>query len=84
LEQLLGKAVVIDISKVALENRDYQVSVQDFTNWESVHGTIPEDAIILLHTGFGQYWPDRLKYLGTDKTGKQALADLRFPGLSHE
>ena len=83
LEQLLGKAVVIDVSKNALENRDYQVSVQDFTDWESTHGTTPEGAIILLHTGYGAYWPDRLKYLGTDKTGKPALVDLRFPGLSH-
>jgi kynurenine formamidase len=83
LENLFGKAVVIDVSKVALENRDYQVSVQDFTNWESTHNLIPEGAIILLHTGFGKYWPNRLKYLGTDKTGKQALVDLRFPGLSH-
>jgi kynurenine formamidase len=83
LERLLGKAVVIDVSKNALENLNYQVSVQDFTNWESVHGTIPDGAIILLHTGYGAYWPDRLKYLGTDKKGIEALADLRFPGLSH-
>jgi kynurenine formamidase len=82
LEQLLCRAVVIDVSKVALENRDYQVSVQDFTNWETVHGTIPEGTIILLHTGYGKFWPNRLKYLGTEKTGTQALVDLHFPGLS--
>ena len=81
LEQLFGQAVVIDVSKVALENRDYQVSVQDFTNWESIHGTIPDGAIILLYTGYGRYWPDRLQYLGTDKKGTQALDDLCFPGL---
>ncbi len=81
LEQLFGKAIVIDVSKDALENRDYQVSVQDFSNWESSHGLIPDGAIVLLHTGYGKYWPDRLKYLGTDKTGTKALVDLRFPGL---
>jgi kynurenine formamidase len=81
LEQLFGKAIVIDVSKDALENRDYQVSVQDFSIWESSHGLIPDGAIILLYTGYGKYWPDRLKYLGTDKKGTKALVDLRFPGL---
>jgi len=81
LEQLFGKAIVIDVSQDVLDNRDYQVSVQDFSNWESSHGLIPDGAIILLYTGYGKYWPDRLKYLGTDKTGTKALVDLRFPGL---
>ena len=81
LEQLFGKAVVIDISKDTLKNCDYQVSIQDFTNWESAQGPIPDGAIILLHTGFGKFWPDRLKYLGTDKKGTPALVDLHFPGL---
>ena len=81
LEQLFGKAIVIDVSQDALENRDYQVSVQDFSIWESSHDLIPDGAIVLLYTGYGKYWPDRLKYLGTDKTGTKALVDLRFPGL---
>src|SRR5262245_28074212 len=34
LEQLLGPAVVIDVSANAAENRDYQVRVSDFENWE--------------------------------------------------
>jgi len=82
LEQLLCRAVVIDVSQDVQDNRDYQVLVQDFTNWETVHGTIPEGTIILLHTGYGKFWPNRLKYLGTEKTGTQALVDLHFPGLS--
>ncbi len=81
LEQLFGKGIVIDVSPKALGNRDYQVSIQDFTDWESSFGKMPEESIVLLYTGYGKYWPDRLKYLGTDKTGKKALSDLRFPGL---
>ncbi len=81
LDQLIGQAIVIDVFKEALKNPDYQVSIQDFTNWESSYGKIPEGAIVLLYTGYGKYWPDRLKYLGTDKTGKGALTDLHFPGL---
>lgn len=81
LDQLIGQAIVIDVFKEALKNPDYQVSIQDFANWESSYGKIPEGAIVLLYTGYGKYWPDRLKYLGTDKTGKKALTDLHFPGL---
>ncbi len=81
LDQLIGQAIVIDVFKETLKNPDYQVSIQDFANWESSYGKIPEGAIVLLHTGYGKYWPDRLKYLGTDKTGKEALTDLHFPGL---
>ena len=81
LERLFGKGIVIDVSKNALENRDYQITAQDFRIWETSHGQIPYGAIVLLHTGYGKYWPDRLKYLGTDKTGTRALGDLSFPGL---
>jgi kynurenine formamidase len=81
LDQLIGPAIIIDVSKEALKNDNYQISIQDFTIWESSNGKIPDETIVLLHTGFGRYWPDRLKYLGTDKTGKEALTDLHFPGL---
>ena len=81
LDQLIRPAVIIDVSKEALKNRDYQITIRDFTNWESSYGKIPDKTIVLLHTGYGRYWPDRLKYLGTDKTGKEALSDLHFPGL---
>lgn len=81
LDQLIGSAVIIDVSKEALKNQDYQISIRDFTNWESSNGKIPDENIVLLHTGFGRYWPNRLKYLGTEKTGKEALRDLHFPGL---
>ncbi len=81
LDQLIGPAIIIDVSKEVLKNRNYQISIQDFTIWESSNGKIPDETIVLLHTGFGRYWPDRLKYLGTDKTGKEALTDLHFPGL---
>ena len=81
LDSLIGYAIVIDVSKEALVNPDYQVSIQDFSNWESCHGKIPDRIIVLLHTGYGRYWPNSLKYLGTAKKGRDALTDLHFPGL---
>lgn len=81
LEQLIGPAVIIDVSNNALKNHDYQISINDFEIWESKYGKIPDKTIVLLHTGYGRFWPERLQYLGTDKTGKEALTDLHFPGL---
>ena len=40
------------------------------------------DAIVLLRTGFGKFWPDRKQYLGTDERGAGAVPKLHFPGLS--
>jgi kynurenine formamidase len=84
LTQLIAAAVKIDVSQKAIANRDYQISVEDFTAWESQHGKIPDQSIVLLQTGFGQYWPDRAKYLGTDKRGAEGVAELHFPGLQPE
>jgi len=82
LERLIGPAIVIDVSKKALSDPDYQISVKDFTDWEAKNGTIPEGSIVLLNTGYAKYWPDRVKYMGTDKRGSEAVKDLHFPGLA--
>ncbi len=84
LTQLIAPAVKIDVSGNVIGNRDYQVNVEDFREWETRNGKIPDGNIVLLQTGFGQYWPDREKYLGTDKRGDAGLAELHFPGLLPE
>ncbi|HYK22685.1 MAG TPA: cyclase family protein, partial [Pyrinomonadaceae bacterium] len=61
--------------------RDYLVSVNDFQDWEKRNGRIPPGTIVFLRTGFGKYYPDRKKYLGTDGRGAEAVAKLHFPGL---
>lgn len=81
VEQLIGSAIVIDVTKQSEANRDYQVTVSDFTEWESQHGQIPDGAIVLLRTGFAKHWPDRLGYMGTDERGAGAVPKLHFPGL---
>ena len=82
LEKLLGQAIVIDVSKYTLTNPDYQIPVEVFTAWESSFGKIPDSAIVLLHTGYGKFWPDRLRYIGTNKIGTNALNELHFPGFA--
>jgi len=84
LEQLIAPAVIIDVSEKAQADRDYQIGVDDFAAWEIRYGPIPDKTIVLLRTGYGKFWPDRLKYLGTDKHGAEAVAELHFPGLHPE
>jgi kynurenine formamidase len=81
LDQLMGVGIVIDVSKQCATNADYLVSETDFRTWERQHGRIPGGAIVLLRTGFGKFYPDRKKYLGTDERGAGAVANLHFPGL---
>jgi kynurenine formamidase len=81
LEQLMGGAVLIDVTKQSIKDRDYQVTVADFQDWEKQNGRLPEGAIVLLRTGFGKYYPDRVKYMGTDERGAAAVPKLHFPGL---
>ena len=53
----------------------------DLLAHERRHGRIPRRAIVLLRTGFGAFWPDRERYLGTAELGAQAVPKLHFPGL---
>jgi kynurenine formamidase len=81
VERLIGPGAVVDVAAAAAADADYQVSVADFEAWEAEHGRLPDGAVVLLRTGFGRRWPDRAAYLGTDRRGPQAVAELHFPGL---
>ncbi len=80
LEQLIGPAVVIDVSNNITP--DYQIGIADIESWEASNGRIPDAAILLFRTGWGERWPDRLEYLGTEERGPDAVADLHFPGIA--
>lgn len=81
---MTGEAVLVDVSEKCLKDRDYQVQVKDFLAWEERYGRIPDEAIILIKTGFGRFWPDRIQYMGTEERGAEALAKLHFPGMGVE
>jgi kynurenine formamidase len=81
LDQLTGGAIVIDVSKNALQNRDYLISIADIENWEKINGTIPDEAIVLFNTGYGKFYPNREKYFGSALTGAEAIPLLHFPGI---
>jgi kynurenine formamidase len=79
LHNLMGPAAVIDVSDRA--HPDYLITVGDFQRWEAKHGPLPSRAIVLVRTGWETRYGDRTAYLGTDKTGPEAVPELHFPGL---
>ena len=81
IQRLTGHAILVDVRDSVSAYIDYQINQADFEQWERKHGKIPDDAIVLMNTGFGRFWPNKERYLGTDKSGVEALPLLHFPGL---
>jgi kynurenine formamidase len=81
LTQLMGRAVLVDVTAKCEADADHQITADDLGQWEKEHGAIPEGTILLLRTGYGKRWPDRKSYMGTDERGAGAVAKLHFPGL---
>ncbi len=81
VDKLTGDAVVVDVSAHALKDPDYQITTADIEAWEKTNGHIPDNSILLFRTGYGAFYPDAKKYLGTDERGAAAVAKLHFPGI---
>ena len=82
LTSCIGPAVIISVRPQAAADRDYRLSVDDIQTWEKDNGRIPTGAIVIMSSGWGAFWGNKLSYLGTDKPGD--VANLHFPGFSQE
>jgi kynurenine formamidase len=81
LAQLVGRAVVIDVSAKAAQDPDYLITAGDLADFERARGPIGRGTIVLFRTGWGARWPDPARYLGTTASGGAAVSQLHFPGL---
>ena len=82
LGRLTAQGVRIDVSDHV--HPDYQITIQDIEAFEDAYGELEAGTIVLFHTGYGQYWPDRESYMGTDLRGAEGVANLHFPGIHPE
>ena len=80
LQKLVGPAAVIDISAACERDPDYLLTVADIQAWERRHRALTSEDIVLIRTGWGRYWPDKKRYLGSDTPGD--TEHLHFPGIS--
>ncbi|NJO05243.1 MAG: cyclase family protein [Chloroflexaceae bacterium] len=53
---LLRPAVVLDLRDRAQDNPSYRLSAEHIRDWETQHGPIPADSIVLLATGWDLRW----------------------------
>lgn len=79
LSQLIGPAVVIDVSAKAKANADYRLSATDVRDFEKTHGTIKPGTIVLLRTDWSKRWPSKKAYIGDDTPGR--TTQLHFPSF---
>ena len=80
VERLVGPAVVIDVRAQCAADPDYELTVDDLLAWERRHGRIPDGTLVLMHSGWGDRWPDKKRYLGSETPDRSD--SLHFPGFS--
>ena len=84
MQRLSGPGIVIDIKNKADNNRDAQLTVDDIGEWETTHGKIPEQAIILMNSGSAKLYKTPKMYFGYPDEATFNLKDvknLHFPGV---
>ena len=78
INELVAPLVVVDIKARAAEDPDAQVTPEDITAWESVHGPIPQGAAVAMNSG----WDRRIG--GPDFAGLDSEGSFHFPGFHVE
>jgi len=79
LDRLIGPVRVVDIRAQCDAERNYLLTPQDIERHEQRYGPIEPHTIVLIHTGFGRYYPDASLYLGSATRG--VVENLSFPGI---
>lgn len=82
IQKLFAPAVVIDVRRAVDDDPEYRLGVRDLERWESRHGRIAAGAVVLMRTGWGSRWPDKVRYLGS--VTPWDATTLHFPGFSKE
>lgn len=76
-DKLIIPAVVISVQEKVMNNPDYALTVNDILRWEEKFGSIPDGAVVLMHSGWSKYWNEPKLYLNQDDDGV-----MHFPGFS--
>lgn len=82
IETFFLKAFVIDVREKAQANPDYRLTLADVLEFEAENGQIENGAAVLLFTGWSEFWPEALSYLGDDTPGE--ASNLHFPSFGEE
>ncbi len=75
LSELIVPAVVIDVQDKVAANPDYELSPEDIKLWESRHGIIPPNSLVILNTGWHKRFGSPERYINMDGSNV-----MHFPG----
>jgi kynurenine formamidase len=76
---LVVPAVVLDISQRAVQDPDTVVTPDDILAWEQRHGRLPDNAAILMHSGWAVRFGSQEQHRNEDSSGV-----MHFPGFGKE
>ncbi|OXA58660.1 Kynurenine formamidase [Folsomia candida] len=71
---------VIDVESVVASSdapNEFALDVSHLIQHEKEKGEIPPGSVVLVHTGWSKYWPDKIRYLGIHPNAAKWLADER-------
>lgn len=77
LEELTGRAVVVNVIEEARRDPDYELTLEDLRAWERRNGPIKRNSIVILRTGWESKWYRPREFLNKDKNGV-----MHWPGFS--
>jgi len=75
VHEFVLEGCVIDISRQAVQNFDYQLQLSDVKKWEDQNGPIPKGAFVILRTDWSYRWTDPNAFFAKDKEGRK-----HYPG----
>jgi kynurenine formamidase len=76
LKDLIVPVVVIDIEDKALKSSDAELTVDDITKFEKEFGRIPDNACVMMYSGWEKHLKDSM-FVGLDKSQVK-----HYPGFS--
>ncbi|XP_067132838.1 isatin hydrolase-like [Centruroides vittatus] len=76
-ERFIAPAAVVDISYKMTNGSVSNLMPEDLEEWENVYGKIPNGSVLILKTGWGQFWNDTEKFVNGSEFKKT-------PGFSRE
>ena len=82
LENLVDIPVAkVDVTKQAADNPEYALRISDVTDWENENGRLPARSLLFVDSGWGEFYGDRVRYIGTETDDRDEFA---FPAFSTE
>lgn len=82
VEAMRGETLVINVVSHVQADHDYAIRSEDIKQFETHYRKIRPGDIVLFYTGWGKYWGDKKRYLGSNQLGD--TKHLHFPGISKE